>query len=45
MLRELIMSLIRCLLIPIFVQLNPIMCYCRWGSGANDYDTVLVQNP
>ena len=27
------------------VNTNPIMCYCRWGSGANDYDTVLVQNP
>ena len=27
------------------VNTNPIKCYCRWGSGANDYDTVLVQNP
>ena len=24
---------------------NPIMCYCRWGSGDNDYDTVHVQSP
>ena len=23
---------------------NPVMCYCRWGSGANDYDTVLLCN-
>ena len=24
---------------------NPIICYCRWGSGEDEYDTVLVQNP
>ena len=24
---------------------NPIMCYGRWGSGANDYVTVNVVNP
>ena len=24
---------------------NPIMCYCRWGEGENDYNTVLVQKP
>ena len=27
------------------VNTNPIKCYCRWGSGANDYDTGLLQNP
>ncbi len=27
------------------LKTNPIMCYCRWGSGTNDYDTVHVQNP
>mgnify|MGYP001067660664 CR=1 FL=1 len=27
------------------VNTNPIICYGRWGSGANDYDTVIVINP
>ena len=27
------------------LKTNPIMCYCRWGSGVNDYDTVHVQSP